>query len=116
FIRRPASTHVQLSYRTPDPKVMRPLQVAFVRETTVRVEYVKEAGDSTTRRLEPHALLISWPAWYLLAFDHLRREPRTFRFPRLRAVEIEEGATFRARPRQIMGDMLCHLGFTLDAV
>ena len=116
FIGRPASTRIQLSYTSPDPKVMRPLQVAFVRETTVRAEYMKETGDTTTRRLEPHALLINWPAWYLLAFDHLRSEPRTFRFDRFRAVEIEEGTTFRARPRQIMGDMLCHPGFTLDPV
>jgi predicted DNA-binding transcriptional regulator YafY len=116
FIGRPASTRVQLSYAMPDAKVMRPLQVAFVRETTVRAEYTKETGESTTRRLEPHALLINWPAWYLLGFDHLRGEPRTFRFDRFRAVEIEEGTTFRARPREIIGAFLCHPGFVLDAV
>lgn len=116
FIGRPASARIQFSYATPDQKVMRPLQVAFVRETTVHAEYVKESGESSARRLEPHALLINWPAWYLLGFDHLRGEPRTFRFDRFRAVEIEEGATFRARPRQIADKLLCHPGFALDAV
>jgi len=116
FIGRPASTRIQFTYAAPDQKVMRLLQVAFVRETIVSAEYVKENGESSRRRLEPHALLINWPAWYLLGFDHLRGEPRTFRFDRFRAVEIDEGATFRARPRELAEKLLCHPGFALDAV
>jgi predicted DNA-binding transcriptional regulator YafY len=46
-------------------------------------------------------MLINWPAWYLLGFDHLRGEPRTFRFDRFRNVEVEGDASFRARPREI---------------
>jgi predicted DNA-binding transcriptional regulator YafY len=46
-------------------------------------------------------MLISWPAWYLLGFDHLRREARMFRFDRFRNVEVEEHSSFRARPREI---------------
>jgi len=67
---------------------------------------MKETGESSTRRVEPHALLISWPAWYLLAFDHLRGEPRIFRFDRFRNVELEENTPFRARPRAIAATLI----------
>ena len=106
FVGRPASVTVRSSYASPAAVAMRRLQVAFVRETTVRADYVKENGESSTRRLEPHALLINWPAWYLLGYDHLRGEPRTFRFDRFRNVEIEEAASFRARPREIAATVL----------
>src|SRR5919108_3854891 len=106
FIGRPASAMVRGSYVAPDPGVMRRLQVAFVREAIVRADYVKETGESSNRRVEPHAMLINWPAWYLLGFDHLRGEPRTFRFDRFRNVEVEEQSAFRARPREIAGKLL----------
>jgi predicted DNA-binding transcriptional regulator YafY len=115
FIGRAASVGVRSSYGAPDSGIMRRLQVAFVRETIVRAEYVKETGESSSRRLEPHAMLINWPAWYLLGFDHLRGEPRTFRFDRFRAVELEEHSLFRARPRD-MAKLLCEHGVNMDPV
>src|SRR6476620_7700985 len=101
FVGRPASATVRGTYSTPESTVMRQLQVAFVREAIVRAEYVKETGEASDRRVEPHALLITWPAWYLLAYDYLRGEPRTFRFDRFRNVRVEEGTSFRARPLEI---------------
>jgi len=95
-----ASSAVRASYGVPDGRVMRPLQVAFVRERVVRADYVKEGGERVSRRLEPHAMLINWPAWYVLGFDLLRAEPRTFRFDRFQLVE-EEVTTFRPRPREL---------------
>lgn len=101
FIGRGASSAVRGTYSIPESAVMRQLQLAFIREVVVRADYVKETGESTERRIEPHALLINWPAWYLLAYDHMRAEPRTFRFDRFRNVVLEEGSSFRARPREI---------------
>lgn len=106
FVGRPASTNVRGTYALPDSASMRRLQVAFVREATVRADYTKESGESSTRRVEPHAMLINFPAWYLLGFDHLRGAPRTFRFDRFRNVEVEEHASFRARPREIAAMLL----------
>jgi predicted DNA-binding transcriptional regulator YafY len=45
-------------------------------------------------------MLINWPAWYLLAVDHLRGEPRTFRFDRFLAVQPLPDS-FRAQPAVI---------------
>jgi predicted DNA-binding transcriptional regulator YafY len=62
-------------------------------------------------------MLINWPAWYLLGFDHLRGQPRTFRFDRFRMVEIEDHAPFRARPREIATTLLGeHCDVPLHAV
>jgi predicted DNA-binding transcriptional regulator YafY len=117
FIGRPASARVGSTYATPDPTVMRRLQVAFVRESVVRADYVKETGESSSRRLEPHAIVINWPAWYLLSFDYLRGEPRTFRFDRFKVIELEEHSVFRPRPREIAAAMLGeHCSVPLDSV
>jgi predicted DNA-binding transcriptional regulator YafY len=116
FIGGQASTAIGISYRAPDSTIMRRLQVAFVREVIVRAEYVKENGESSSRRLEPHAMLIAWPAWYLLAFDHLRGEPRTFRLDRFRAVETEDESRFRSRPREIAGKPLGDPRFRIEPV
>jgi predicted DNA-binding transcriptional regulator YafY len=97
----PASAAVRSTYGRPDPAAMRGLQIAFVRESVVRTEYVKENGDLSTRRLEPHAMAINWPAWYLLGYDLSRGGPRTFRFDRFVAVAVEDGSTFRARPKEL---------------
>jgi predicted DNA-binding transcriptional regulator YafY len=116
FVGRPASANVRSTYVSPDAGAMRRLQVAFVRENIVSADYVKETGESSTRRVEPHAMLINWPAWYLLGFDHLRGEPRTFRFDRFRNVEVEEHSVFRARPREMAGRLLSEHCVPMDPV
>jgi predicted DNA-binding transcriptional regulator YafY len=65
--------------------------------------------------MEPHALLINWPAWYLLAFDHLRGQPRTFRLDRFLHVEVE-AAMFRPRPLDVSRDLLAGTGVPLRGV
>ena len=115
FIGRPASVKVSWTYGVPDAAVMRRLQVAFVQELTVLADYIKETGEPSTRRLEPHAMLITWPAWYLMAFDHLRGEPRMFRFDRFRAVAIEEGQPFRPRPQDFAAKFLRETRLRLES-
>ena len=101
FVGAAASAAVRRSYGEPAAAVARRLQAAFVDERVVRAEYVKEGGAGSVRRLEPHALLINWPAWYLLAWDGAREAPRTFRFDRFTAIDIERDS-FRPRARELM--------------
>lgn len=112
FIGEPASRAVRASYGEPAVAATRRLQSAFVEERVVIAEYVKESGEQMSRRLEPHALVVSWPAWYLLALDHLRGAPRTFRFDRFRSVEPQP-QTFRSRPREIARELLDAAGVPL---
>ena len=115
FVGAAASPEVRRSYREPAPAPMRRLQVAFVEERVVRAEYAKEGGATSERRLEPHALVINWPAWYLMAYDHLRGESRTFRLDRFVSVELDAEA-FRPRPRQVLEELLASPGVALDPV
>lgn len=96
----PASRNVRESYRAPDPVPARRLQAAFLGERVVSVEYVKGSGELITRRVEPHAILLNWPAWYLLGYDLDRQGARTFRLDRFVSIQ-EEAVPFRPRPREI---------------
>ena len=93
----PASRAVRESWRPPDPPVTRPLQAAFVRDRMVTIGYVRGNGEQSVRRMEPHAMLLNWPAWYLAGFDHLRGEARVFRLDRIVSVR-EEPEMFRPNP------------------
>lgn len=95
-----ASPAVRASYATPAQDLMRRLQAAFVEERVVDAEYVREDGRVSTRRLEPHVLLINWPAWYLMAHDCSRGERRTFRLDRFIAVQVRP-ESFRPQPQAI---------------
>lgn len=116
FVARQASTNVLATYGVPDRAASKHLQAAFVGELTVTADYEKADGSRVVRRLEPHALLIVWPAWYVFAYDHTREASRTFRFDRFRSVEPDPSAPFRARPREIAADLLGKAGQLIVAV
>ena len=101
----PASPAVRASYREPPAPSMRRLQVAFVDERVIRAQYAKEGGMATERLLEPHALVINWPAWYVLAHDRARGDSRTFRLDRFTSIDVEP-ESFRPRPQQFFQEML----------
>lgn len=105
FIGPNASAPVRASYGRPLAAPLLSLQKAFVGEQVVRATYQKLNDERVDRRLEPHALVVNWPAWYLLAFDLDRGEPRTFRFDRFASVTAET-TQFRARPRDLARDLL----------
>jgi len=54
----------------------------------VDLEYVNLAGDSTQRRIEVQRLWNYGGVWYLVAFDHLRRDLRTFHLGRVRRLVV----------------------------
>jgi predicted DNA-binding transcriptional regulator YafY len=115
FVGQAASPAVRSSYREPDPAVMRPLQAAFVESRVVSADYVREDGGQSTRRLEPHALVINAPAWYLLARDIDRSATRTFRLDRFLAVS-PSAETFSAMAPQIVSEVLESQGVVLTRV
>jgi predicted DNA-binding transcriptional regulator YafY len=115
FIGQSASAAVRASYGHPDAAITRRLQAAFVETRVVTADYVKESGDRTIRQVEPHALLINWPAWYLLGYDRERGATRTFRLDRFRSIEVQS-ATFRPRPRDMAREVLGDRPFPMEPV
>lgn len=100
----PASAAVRASYGVPRGSAMRVLQDAFVRDRVVELEYRKAEGPSMMREVEPHAILLNWPAWYLLAHDRMRDDVRTFRLDRIGNVRAT-GETFVPRPAAVFRSM-----------
>jgi predicted DNA-binding transcriptional regulator YafY len=115
YVGQPASSAVRSSYREPDAAVMQRLQVAFVESRTILGIYVRNDGHRSTRRLEPHALVINSPAWYLLARDVERTSTRTFRLDRFVDVQPEM-STFASMAPQMVREALESQGVVLVRV
>ena len=66
----------------------------------VRFGYVAHSGERTDRRVEPHQLVSYAQRWYLVAFDLVRQDWRSFRLDRVDDVRVFGG---RFTPREIPG-------------
>ena len=66
---------------------------------TVVVRISDEAMRMTTRQIEPQFLFFCVPAWYLLSWDRLRDDIRTFRIDRIQRAVMMDTA-FRLRNRR----------------
>jgi predicted DNA-binding transcriptional regulator YafY len=72
---------------------------AFFEMRLLEIRYADEAAQITTRRIEPQFLFFSVPAWYLLSWDLLRNDIRTFRIDRIQRAAMMD-KTFRQRDRR----------------
>lgn len=107
----PTSGTITASWKTPRPAVLRPIQEAFFHQRALELTY-RANERRTVRLVEPHYLLLSWPAWYLLVWDHLRDAVRALRVDRIEAAEVTD-STFRVRSADSMvatlGDIFAKL-------
>lgn len=62
----------------------------------VEFAYVARSGDDTARRVEPHRLVSLGQRWYLVGYDRLRHDWRSFRVDRMSEVHLD-GSRFRPR-------------------
>lgn len=94
-----ASTYVQQGVAAPPKRVVQALHQAFIDQETLAITYKREDGATSERQIEPHYLLLNYPVWYVIAFDHLRNVPRTFRCDRILTAE-KAGSHFRLLPKE----------------
>lgn len=80
-----------------DPELLPAFEAAFLQHLHLRFRYVDAKGAETTREVEPQAMLILPPLWYLVAWDASRGDFRHFRMDRIGKPEIVEGKPFRRR-------------------
>lgn len=93
-----ASTFVQASASSPPDSVTQALHQAFVDRERLEIRYQREDMAISERQIEPHYLLLKYPVWYVIAIDHLRDAPRTFRCDRMLDARVT-GQRFSLRPR-----------------
>lgn len=80
-----------------DPLLLPAFEAAFLRQQRLRFQYRDSKGNLTSRNVEPQALLILPPLWYLVAWDPAREGFRHFRMDRINQPQVEEGAAFQRR-------------------
>ncbi|MCA1492388.1 WYL domain-containing protein [Ensifer sp. NBAIM29] len=80
-----------------DPALLSAFETAFLQRLHLRFHYRDAKGVETIREVEPQAMLILPPLWYLVAWDAAREDFRHFRMDRIRKPEIVEGTEFRRR-------------------
>ncbi len=105
LVGRPASDAVVRTLRPPRPAAVGTLQDAFLACVPLHIRYASGDGASSSRTVEPHHLLVNWPAWYLLTWDRLRDAARTFRVDRVLAARALDGPFALRSPADMMADV-----------
>ena len=80
-----------------DPALLPAFESAFLNRLHLRFRYRDVKGVVTQREVEPQAMLILPPLWYLVAWDPARNDFRHFRMDRISSPKIVEGETFKRR-------------------
>lgn len=80
-----------------DAELLPAFETAFLQRQLIRFEYRDAKGRKTHREVEPQAMLILPPLWYLVAWDATRADFRHFRMDRISAPEAVEATSFRRR-------------------
>lgn len=80
-----------------DAALLPVFETAFLTRRMMRFDYRDAHGRKTRRQVEPQAMLILPPLWYLVAWDPDRDDFRHFRMDRISAPAAIEGARFRRR-------------------
>jgi predicted DNA-binding transcriptional regulator YafY len=83
--------------RAMDPALLPTFETAFLQRRHLRFQYRDSNEAVTNRNVEPQAMLILPPLWYLVAWDPARKGFRHFRMDRISRPEIDEDATFQRR-------------------
>lgn len=84
-----ASHRIRESLELPKPSVLGAIQDGFFQQRALEIQY-RSGETRTTRLVEPHYLMLAWPAWYLLVWDHLRGAIRTLRVDRIEKAHVTE--------------------------
>lgn len=83
--------------RESDTALLPEFESAFLKQHPLRFDYQDANNVKTERFVEPQAMLILPPLWYLVAWDPSRKDFRHFRMDRISHPSIIEDKTFARR-------------------
>ena len=90
IIGQSASGLTLANFTAPEREDVAKLHQAFLMQQAIVINYTSENGSNTERTIEPHYLFLASPIWYVLAWDHLRKDMRVFRCDRIEKISIQE--------------------------
>ncbi|MFY0596334.1 MAG: WYL domain-containing protein [Cognatishimia sp.] len=82
---------------TMDPELLSEFEAAFLGRQHLRFGYRDAKDRQTTREVEPQAMLILPPLWYLVGWDPMREGFRHFRMDRISSPQVIPDSRFRRR-------------------
>ena len=80
-----------------DPALLPAFEAAFLQKQMLGFQYCDANGHHTNREVEPQAMLVLPPLWYLVAWDPARDDFRHFRMDRISAPAPIKNTSFRQR-------------------
>ena len=80
-----------------DPELLSAFEASFLGRRLIRFGYRDTKGRKTTREVEPQAMLILPPLWYLVGWDPMREDFRHFRMDRINNPKAVPDSSFRQR-------------------
>jgi predicted DNA-binding transcriptional regulator YafY len=95
---KPVTAGILASATAPNTQAVTHLHQAFLNLNALSISYRAADGRRTRRTIQPHYLLLCSPIWYVLAWDELREDARTFRCDRMLNASPLEGQSFRLLP------------------
>ena len=102
------SNAVFASFIAPNQSVVEHLHQAFLLQRAVWIRYRSQDETISERIIQPHYLLLCYPVWYVLAWDELRGDIRTFRCDRIISIQ-ERDQEFQLLPpgqfQQLLADV-----------
>lgn len=95
-----AKANLVSHYIKPAQKISENVAESFLQRNCLEIEYQSDSGERTLRVIEAHYILLNWPIWYIVAWDHLRLSCRVFRIDRIKNARIVN-SNFKLRQKQI---------------
>ena len=92
-----SSPDVISGFNPAEKRITNLLQEAFLMRRKASIRYRSGSQKITERIIEPHYLVLNYPVWYILCWDALRSETRTFRLDRIKSIDLI-GETFKLLP------------------
>jgi predicted DNA-binding transcriptional regulator YafY len=95
IVGKPASPTIRASAGSAPPELLGLFEEAFSKGMGLGFQYTDREARTSSRRAEPHGLLVETPVWYLLARDVDKGAPRTFRMDRIARPKLLRDVWFR---------------------
>ena len=103
LVNKNAKTNIVSHLSAPLQDISENISESFFRQRCLKVEYRSDSGELTKRTIEAHYIMLSWPVWYIVAWDHLRLSSRVFRIDRIVSACVMS-SEFKLRPELISDD------------
>jgi predicted DNA-binding transcriptional regulator YafY len=89
-----------------------PIEEGFFEQKNLEISYRDLNGKLTERNIEPQYLLLAMPVWYLLAWDNLREDVRSFRLDRIVNAEVTT-SSFCLKKELIFEKLMVNIGVAI---